>query len=833
MCVLCMVGLDQQHAPGSESIAPANFTTSSDALPDLTEMADIAASAATSSRLLSGQTGQGTIGTSGDHDWYRVDLVAGQVYTFALTGTGTNNLQDPYLSLRSANGSIANAGAAINDDGLQGQNSILTYTAETTGTYYLDVSGYGSNTGQYGVSFTAGTRASFDLLMGAGVIDTDSSWSATPGTGAVISWAARLTDSGDETGFAQLTSQQVTAIRSAFVGFSEIANLTFTEVNPGGYSDNATILFQNYAASDGAGAYAYYPGSTASTSRSGDVFLNTSVSRTSLPVGDYSYFTIMHELGHALGLSHPGTYNAGVGVSITYANNAQFVQDSHQYTVMSYFDESNTGASSFNGYSDTLMMLDIYALQQIYGVNTATRAGNSVYGFNCNVGGVYDFTTNTTPSLCIWDGAGTDVLDFSGYSQTQSISLVGGTFSNVGGRTSNISIAYGATIENAIGGSGIDTINGNGVANVLSGMSGNDFLYGQGGNDALEGGAGADFIDGGSGIDTVYYNVSSTVDLADSSQNAGTHAAGDILGNVENIAGSAFLDVLRGDGGNNELYGMGGGDHIEGRGGADYIDGGLGIDMVYYNVASTVDLGNNAQNAGAHALGDIIVNVENINGSAFTDVLRGNGGNNELYGQGGNDHIEGRGGADYIDGGAGIDSIYYNTACTIDLGDSSQNAGVDAAGDIVGNIENIFASTFNDVIRGTASNNEIYGQGGSDHIDGRGGSDYILTGAGNDFVYFTAASRGGAYIGDYDAGSNDTLAIVASGFGGGLVGGAALAANRLVIGASANQAFGQFIFNSGTRILSWDADGTGGGAAVTVANLGSATTLTTSDFLLL
>jgi len=379
----------------------------------------------------------------------------------------------------------------------------------------------------------------------------------------------------------------------------------------------------------------------------------------------------------------------------------------------------------------------------------------------------------------------------------------------------------------------IEALAGSNFADVLGGNSSANTIYGQGGNDALEGGAGADFIDGGSGIDTVYYNVSSTVDLADSSQNAGTHAAGDILGNVENIAGSAFLDVLRGDGGNNELYGMGGGDHIEGRGGADYIDGGLGIDMVYYNVASTVDLGNNAQNAGAHALGDIIVNVENINGSAFTDVLRGNGGNNELYGQGGNDHIEGRGGADYIDGGAGIDSIYYNTACTIDLGDSSQNAGVDAAGDIVGNIENIFASTFNDVIRGTASNNEIYGQGGSDHIDGRGGSDYILTGAGNDFVYFTAASRGGAYIGDYDAGSNDTLAIVASGFGGGLVGGAALAANRLVIGASANQAFGQFIFNSGTRILSWDADGTGGGAAVTVANLGSATTLTTSDFLLL
>ena len=579
MCVLCMVGWDQQHAPDSEIVTPASFTTSSDALPDLTEMADIAASAATSSTLLPSQTGQGTIGVSGDHDWYRVDLVAGQVYTFALTGTGSNNLQDPYLSLRSANGSIANAGAAFNDDGLQGGNSVLTYTAETTGTYYLDVSAYSSGTGQYGVSFAAGSRASFDLLMGAGVIDTDSSWSATPGTGAVVSWAARLTDSGDETGFSQLTSQQVTAIRRVLGGFSEICNLTFNEVSPGGYSDNATILFQNYAASDGAGAYAYYPGSTASASRSGDVFFNSSVSRTTLAPGDYSYFTVMHELGHALGLSHPGTYNAGNGVSITYANNAQFVQDSHQYTVMSYFDESNTGASSFGSYSDTLMMLDIYALQQIYGVNTSTRAGNSVYGFNSNVGGVYDFATNTTPALCIWDGAGTDVLDFSGYSQTQSISLVGGTFSNVGGRTGNISIAYGATIENAVGGSGSDTINGNGVANVLSGGNGND---------VLSGGLGVDTLNGGSSDDVLYGNTAT---------GAGVFVAGTVTGDGgdflygndgnDTIYGNQGDDCLDGGTGDDRIYGGYGADSLWGGAGSDTLDGSDGYDTAYFGGASS------------------------------------------------------------------------------------------------------------------------------------------------------------------------------------------------------------------------------------------------------
>src|SRR6185436_16738250 len=77
---------------------------------------------------------------------------------------------------------------------------------------------------------------------------------------------------------------------------------------------------------DGAGAFAYYPGSTASTAQAGDVWLNTSVSRVALPFASYSFEAILHETGHALGLSHPGLYNAAPGVTITYANNAQFVQ---------------------------------------------------------------------------------------------------------------------------------------------------------------------------------------------------------------------------------------------------------------------------------------------------------------------------------------------------------------------------------------------------------------------------------------------------------------------------------------------------------------------------
>src|SRR4029453_13288067 len=119
--------------------------------------------------------------------------------------------------------------------------------------------------------------------------------------------------------------------------------------------------------------------------------------------------------------------------------------DSQQYSVMSYFDESATGANA-GGFADTPMLFDIYALQQLYGANMATRAGNTTYGFGSPAGSVYDFAVNTTPALCIWDGGGIDMLNASGFSQNQTIDLNSGAFSHIGGLTSNVSIAFGATI---------------------------------------------------------------------------------------------------------------------------------------------------------------------------------------------------------------------------------------------------------------------------------------------------------------------------------------------------------------------------------------------------
>ncbi len=347
---------------------------------------------------------------------------------------------------------------------------------------------------------------------GGGLWRAGLGWEATPAHATTLTWGFRGAGpawdaAGDPAAFARLTAAQQGAVFKVLAAYSEVAGIHFQQVAPGGYTSNATVLIGAYrSTTDGAGAYANFPGDRAAGSEDGDVWLNNnSVSTTYLPRGSYAHFAILHEFGHVLGLDHPGDYNAAPGQVITYKNNAQFFQDSTQYTVMSYFDAWMTEPNAPHKKPDTLMMYDIVALQRLYGANMAAHAGNTVYGFNSNAGMPYDFTVNKVPLLCIWDGSGVDTIDLSGYVQNQKIDLVAGHFSDVAGYRGNLSIAPGTTIENAVGGQGSDLILGNGMANRLQGRGGDDTLDGGAGNDTLTGGRGADVFvfNKGSGSDQV------------------------------------------------------------------------------------------------------------------------------------------------------------------------------------------------------------------------------------------------------------------------------------------------------------------------------------------
>ncbi|MGJ8616225.1 MAG: M10 family metallopeptidase C-terminal domain-containing protein [Sulfitobacter sp.] len=627
----------------------------------LNEGTDAANNTATAATMGVGDYFFGTLDTTADSDWVKVTLVAGQTYTFGLVGVGalSDSMSDPYLRLRSTSG----AEIQFDDDDGPGRNSSITFTADRSGTYYLDVQSFNNTqAGDYGLSMVTGNRASYDVTMGAGnLIRSDASWAATPGTGATVTWSIRTSGSEPSGGnpFVAPSAAQVGAIDAVMDYIAGVSGLTFNQVNPGGTSNNATMVFGAYNANDGSGAYAYYPGSTASSANAGDVWLNNNAgSTTSLPIGSYSYFVLLHEIGHAIGLAHPGDYNAAPGVSITYANNAQFIEDSHQYTVMSYFDESNT-TTSVGGYPDTLLLFDLLAIHQQYGADMTFHAGNTVYGFNSTVGGAYDFNTNTNPLLSIWDGGGTDTIDLSGYGMAQILNLTAGTFSSVGGFVENMSIAIGAVIENAIGGSASDQITGNGVGNTivggfgndtLAGGGGNDFIYGnhqddvlrgEGGNDWIHGGKNNDSIEGGAGEDT----------LNGGKDNDTVYGGGDndtVIGGDGNDAlyGNQGNDVLRGEIGNDWIHGGKDNDRIEGGDGADTLDGGKDNDTVYGGLDTDTVNGSDGNDA--------------LYGNQGNDVLNGGANNDWLHGGQDNDTLNGGSGDDTLNGGKGNDDLYGN-----------------------------------------------------------------------------------------------------------------------------------------------------------------------------
>jgi serralysin len=302
--------------------------------------------------------------------------------------------------------------------------------------------------------------------------------------------------SSEQSDFSPLSQAQRTAVRDAFAIWGEIAGVTFVE----GTVATADINIGNIDPDeDFYSAYAKYPGFSASA---GDIWFRSDVpaNMEQLGLAQPGFRTIMHEIGHALGLSHPGDYNATEGVELTYAEHAEYYQDSLEYTIMSYFASSSTGATR-TSFAATPMAHDIAAMQSLYGANLGTRTGDTHYGFNANAGrAAFDFTQNTAPVIAIWDAGGRDTLDFSGWSSASRIDLAPGAMNDGGGQTSNVQIAFGTTIENAIAGAGNDSLTGNNAGNLLRGGDGADTLRGGDGNDRIEGGAGGDiFVFAGGG----------------------------------------------------------------------------------------------------------------------------------------------------------------------------------------------------------------------------------------------------------------------------------------------------------------------------------------------
>ncbi|MBD9651530.1 M10 family metallopeptidase [Ensifer sp. ENS09] len=307
-------------------------------------------------------------------------------------------------------------------------------------------------------------------------------------------------------GFAPLNSAQMTAARAAFTEFSSVTNLMFTEITESTTHHADLRLAQSSLPET---AWAYFP---SDGGEAGDAWFGTNYGDYTAPAkGNYAYVTFLHELGHALGLDH-----AHEGMLMPTS------RDTMEYTVMSY--SSYEGASPYDGYTNeswgfaqSLMMYDIAALQHMYGADYSTQSGNTIYSWSATTGEMFiNGLGQGAPGanrvlLTVWDGGGVDTYDYSNYTTGVNVDLQPGGWTRTSssqlvdlhidgtkkaiGNIANALLHNNDTrslIENAIGGNGNDTFNGNVLDNILVGGGGHDTLRGSGGSDTLLGGEGWD-----------------------------------------------------------------------------------------------------------------------------------------------------------------------------------------------------------------------------------------------------------------------------------------------------------------------------------------------------
>lgn len=260
----------------------------------------------------------------------------------------------------------------------------------------------------------------------------------------------------------------------------------------------------NAVVEDGTLAYAYYPGPEPFTdfeqyaTEGGDVFMNFSaeiIASSSFQPGSDGFVTVIHEIGHALGLKHP--FEGSPGRPTLDELDQSVFRDMDWFSIMSYSDQYEDELERWD--PATPMVLDVLGLQFMYGVNTATNAGDTTLRL-----------TSEDYYYTIWDASGTDRVDASDQSEGWTIflpdfqpttlveTLTG--FALPSAQFAGTLVDSAPTemvwlmgdIENATGSQFNDWINGNRFDNHLVGGDGDDELEGYGGNDVIDGGAGTD-----------------------------------------------------------------------------------------------------------------------------------------------------------------------------------------------------------------------------------------------------------------------------------------------------------------------------------------------------
>lgn len=611
-------------------------------------------------------------------------------------------------------------------------------------------------------------------------------------------------------GYATLSSTQAQQFRAAMAVWDSLIPLSLVE------TDDVTATGQIRVAGTATPwwGFAYYPGGGVG----GDIWIsNTVLASSDFATGSRDFESLLHEIGHALGLKHP--FEDGATLPAAY--------DNYRYSIMSYtappewvitFSPGEGGGISWSYESVTLVtpgMFDILAIQDIYGRDTTTRAGSTTYTFDAaspvvqvihDAGGAdtFDLSAQTRPSdLDLREGAFSSVNIYAAAARIEDeVARFGewarGSITNVLSGPGvyewrdNVGIAYGTVIEHARLGSGHDRALGNGAANRLTGGDGNDSLAGAGGRDTLEGGAGNDTLDGGAGDDRLVGGAGNDRYVVNSALDIVVEATGGGVDTVEttllSIAAPAAVEVLRAAGaGGSSLAGNGLGNTITGGGYADTLNGGDGNDLL--------------QGAGAN---------DRLSGGSGNDTLGGNAGHDSMFGGIGNDRLSGFEGNDRMFGDAGNDTLLGGTGNDVLFGQDGTDLLSGEAGA--------------DALDGGPGADKLNGGDANDVLTGGAGADTLTGGLGSDAFRFLAPADGGDVVADFAAAQADRIVLLGSAFG--IAAGTQLTAGQdFVTDAAPGTAAPSLLYASATGALHFDADGSGAGGAVLLATLSGAPAL--------